>query len=485
SLVGTTANDQISSGGISFVGTDYVVVRSPLWDNGDVANVGAVSVKSITPFSGGSVSATNAIVGSTANDQVGSGGITVVGTEVVLVRSPLWDNGGIVNAGAVTRVIPVSSTSRTVSTTNSIVGGSANDQVGSGGITVLGTTAYLIRSPLWDHSVAADAGAVTFDTVSVYSSGAVSRSNSLVGSHANDQIGSGGITTAGGGATFTISSPNWCYGAGASTAGNSTDGVLGVVSSSNSTVGAESAVPEIAVLQPAPTEVANNGTRDFGDVAVGSTQGLSFVIKNTGTDDLYLTGSTRVARSGTDAGLFSVVAQPTNLIVAGDSVSFTLNFTPTSEGDKTAQISISNTDSNESPYRVNLTGSGLSAMGGWRKTHFGSSANTGSAADAADFDNDGIPNLVEYALGLHPAQSTTAAGQLPVPASDGGGNFGLSFTAPAGLSGVTYGAEWSPSLVGGSWLPVTDTGTPPQHVFSVPTAGNAQIFLRLKILAVP
>lgn len=39
----------------------------------------------------------------------------------------------------------------------------------------------------------------------------------------------------------------------------------------------------------------------------------------------------------------------------------------------------------------------LSALNQWRLTNLGSSSNSGDAADGADFDNDGIANLIEYA----------------------------------------------------------------------------------------
>ena len=59
----------------------------------------------------------------------------------------------------------------------------------------------------------------------------------------------------------------------------------------------------------------------------------------------------------------------------------------------------------------NAAGSGFSdsasattwtAIDVWRLNRFGQSENTGFAADAADWDGDGIPNLIEYALGLDP-----------------------------------------------------------------------------------
>jgi hypothetical protein len=58
------------------------------------------------------------------------------------------------------------------------------------------------------------------------------------------------------------------------------------------------------------------------------------------------------------------------------------------------------------------------------------------------------------------------------------------FDTPPGLSGIIYGAEWSPTMEPGSWVPVNDAGTEPQHVFSVPIDGNEKKFLRLKV-AVP
>ena len=56
-----------------------------------------------------------------------------------------------------------------------------------------------------------------------------------------------------------------------------------------------------------------------------------------------------------------------------------------------------------------------------------------------------------------------------------------SFAQPAGVSGVIYGAEWSPTLVGGTWTPVPDSGTGGAHVFSVPIGSNQKMFMRLLV----
>lgn len=120
----------------------------------------------------------------------------------------------------------------------------------------------------------------------------------------------------------------------------------------------------------------------------------------------------------------------------------------------------------------------LSALESWRLTHFNDSSNSGDGADPNDFDHDGIVNLIEYAFGLHPKQNS--AGQLPQALRTGGDGV-INFTEPAGVSGVTYGAEASATLQPGSWISLSDTGIPPQHTFSVPLGTNETHFLRLKV----
>ena len=119
-----------------------------------------------------------------------------------------------------------------------------------------------------------------------------------------------------------------------------------------------------------------------------------------------------------------------------------------------------------------------SALENWRLTYFGNPANTGAGADLNDFDQDGIINVVEFAFGLDPTQNS--AGQLPQPHLINN-NLVVSFTEPAGVSGINYGAEWSARLTPGSWTLVSDTGITPQHTFSVPIGTNETLFIQLKI----
>lgn len=121
----------------------------------------------------------------------------------------------------------------------------------------------------------------------------------------------------------------------------------------------------------------------------------------------------------------------------------------------------------------------LSSVEDWRQQHFGSPSNSGAGADTNDFDRDGLLNLAEFAFGLDPKSG--ASSQLP-QAQLSGGNLVVQFTEPAGVSGITYAAESSSSLLASSWQPVADTGIAPQHIFSVPTTGNAKAFIRLVIV---
>ncbi len=56
-------------------------------------------------------------------------------------------------------------------------------------MTALTNGNYVVSSPYWDNGAATDAGAVTWCSGTTGCTGAVSASNSLVGSTANDQVG--------------------------------------------------------------------------------------------------------------------------------------------------------------------------------------------------------------------------------------------------------------------------------------------------------
>jgi trimeric autotransporter adhesin len=85
---------------------------------------------------------------------------------------------------------------------------------------------------------------------------------------------------------------------------------------------------------------------------------------------------------------------------------------------------------------------------------------------------NGVPNLVGYAPGFDP--NTNSASLLPV-GSIAGGDFVLTITQPAGVSGVSYGAEWSTTLEAGSWTAIHDTGAAPEHSFRLAIATHPRL----------
>jgi hypothetical protein len=119
----------------------------------------------------------------------------------VAITSPNDDAGGS-NAGAVYLF-----NGMTGSLISTLRGSSANDQVGNTGLTQLTNGNYVVRSTLWDSGTITDVGAVTWGNGTSGISGAVSSSNSIVGQTA-DQGGSWSITTASNLDAFLASNPS-------------------------------------------------------------------------------------------------------------------------------------------------------------------------------------------------------------------------------------------------------------------------------------
>ncbi|MBK8039987.1 MAG: cadherin-like beta sandwich domain-containing protein [Verrucomicrobiaceae bacterium] len=127
---------------------------------------------------------------------------------------------------------------------------------------------------------------------------------------------------------------------------------------------------------------------------------------------------------------------------------------------------------------------------GWRQLYFGTSSNTGNAADSFDYDKDGLPNLIEWACNLNP----TAASPLPITTTLNGAVFEFTYTRSVSAlnAGATFTVEWSDTLPGTSWSSVgvteqllSDNGTVQQVKASLPAGTTGHRFVRLKVMAPP
>ena len=222
SLVGQETDDRVSGFGVTSLSNGNYVVSSSAWSGFR----GAVTWGNGATGVIGSVTPINSLVALEPFSSVGSGGIRAVGTGHFLVFSPNW-NG---RRGAVIRGSSTTGISGAISTANSLVGTDAEDRVGSSGVTILSNGNYLIHSPTWNGQ----RGALTWVDAAIGSTGPVSAANSLVGTARNEQVGNA-IALANG--NYVATTPYWNESRGAATWGSGATGVRGLISAANSLVG--------------------------------------------------------------------------------------------------------------------------------------------------------------------------------------------------------------------------------------------------------
>ena len=195
---------------------------------------------------------------------------------------------------------------------------------------------------------------------------------------------------------------------------------------------------EAAVAAPAISSAgAVSGLRGqpFNYQIAGTSSPSSFNVSGTLPPGLSLdTGTGLITGTPTGAGVFGVTISASN---AGGSGTMPLTIT------------------------INHT-----ALDQWRLANLGTTANAAAAADASDPDKDGLTNLVEFAFGLDPNQSSTSL--LPVWQRSGS-NMSMSFTPPAGVSGISYIAEQSSGLSPGGWTPSPTRGCSPKSATRFPS----------------
>ena len=103
---------------------------------------------------------------------------------------------------------------------------------------------------------------------------------------------------------------------------------------------------------------------EFGSVNVGNTVDHVFTIVNSGGRNLSLSGVPDVVSfEGGSSADFTVFAQPTSSQVArtGGTQTFTVRFTPSGSGLKTARITLANSDADENPYDFSIQGTAIAA----------------------------------------------------------------------------------------------------------------------------
>jgi hypothetical protein len=211
------------------------------------------------------------------------------------------------------------------------------------------------------------------------------------------------------------------------------------------------AIPEINVKQATTSLASGTGTYTFASRAIGSSSAaVTFTIENTGGSTLNITGTPKIAISG-HTGDFSIVQTSTTATVAAPgTTTFTVTFTPSTSGVRTAVISIANDDYDEGTYTFTVTGTGnlvaspeigvyrgAAALASGSGTYtFSPSVNVGSSSAAVTFTVENTGNLALFLTGTpkvaisgHTSDFTiNETGTLSnVPATTGTTTFTIAF----------------------------------------------------------
>jgi hypothetical protein len=192
------------------------VLRAPDWNG----HWGSVTWCSGTGPTTGTVSASNSLVGTSASDVVGSDGVFALPNGNYVVDSPFWNN----YQGAATWADGNRGITGTISAANSLIAGGTP---GSLPVTLLSNGNYVVDNPR---------NAVTWCDGNTGLTETMSASNSLVG----DSVGSDGVIALSNG-NYVVDSYGWNNYQGAVTWANGATGLVGTLSAANSLVGIGSA----------------------------------------------------------------------------------------------------------------------------------------------------------------------------------------------------------------------------------------------------
>lgn len=163
--------------------------------------------------------------------------------------------------------------------------------------------------------------------------------------------------------------------------------------------------PEIQ-LKVAGTNRACGYTYSFGTVNVGASSVVTMTIQNLGAHAPLNLTTLPFAISGPNAAEFSITTTVTSPIVAGASLDFVVQFSPTSAGAKTAKITIESNDSNESPCEINLSATGF-------QPYYFRTKQSGSWSDATTWETS--VNQVSWADAAAPPATTDLNIQITSP----------------------------------------------------------------------
>ena len=233
------------------------------------------------------------------------------------------------------------------------------------------------------------------------------------------------------------------------------------------------------------TATAGNVAPTISDIANRS------VAVNSGTEAIPFTiGDSQTALESlilSKASSNPALVPEANITFGGSGANRTIRIIPTGNqlGSATITVTVGDgTATTSDTFILTVTGSPRQT---WRFQHFGTTANTGTAADAIDANDDGEINLLEFATGQSPHASTTNS----TPAALSGEMLEFTYTRSdaAIADGLLFAAEWSDTLTPGSWSTIgvteqiiSDNGTVQSVKAIIPKGSAGRRFVHLSIV---
>jgi hypothetical protein len=193
-------------------------------------------------------------------------------------------------------------------------------------------------------------------------------------------------------------------------------------------------VVQVVASDPAAGESGPNPGR-FAIVCPGGTNAMAVTLN-------YTVGGTAVA--GTD-----YTALPGSVTLPAGVLATNIYISPLGGSLATNQVTVTLSLAASTNYVLTNLASATVVIADWplnvwRRASFSTAAlaDTNVSGDGADPDHDGLPNLLEYALGLSP----TTADATPFVCTVTNGVFRLTYPQSLAATDVTLAVEWSPDL---------------------------------------
>jgi hypothetical protein len=243
------------------------------------------------------------------------------------------------------------------------------------------------------------------------------------------------------------------------TSATATTALAGTLSISDNATGSPQTVT-LSGTAATPTASVSPSSLTYATQAVGTTSAAQNVtVTNTGTVALSITGT---SITGTNSGDFAVSGSACNNVVPNNTCVFSVTFTPTAAGTRTATLNITD-NATGSPQTVSLTGTGAVptvSVTPSSLTFTSQAVGTSSASQPVTVSNTGTVPVIISSIGAS-------------------GDFSQTNTCPASSSSLAVGANctvsvtFTPTTSGarGGTLSITDNASGSPQTVSLTGTG--------------